>query len=221
MNLEQAINNAYSIATGAEEQLETIDDDYVRLKMLANMFSQDWSSEVLSSAGERWESLEQVTSLGIIAEDLTKYALPNEDIAAVAFKPTSDPAGMIIQVDGSKAGLKAMDRGHFMSSRDSLIFSYDAKTDSVEIKSSVAKDHAGAELQIITYRVLPKLENATDLIEVDNPNWLVYMMAAEYVRPDQIMGGQYGNLVALASNLMEAMKSDHRAKRLRKADLRG
>lgn len=222
MNLEQAINNAYSIATGAEEQLETIDDDYVRLKMLANMFSQDWSSEVLSSAGERWESLEQLTSLGVIEKNKTSYILPTTGVAAIAFKPISDPAGLILLPDGPKIGLKGMDRGHFVSARSGeLVFSYDVKTKTIEIKPDVADQYAESELKIITYKALPQLTNKTDVVMVDNPNWLVYMMAAEYVRPDQIMGGQYGNLVALASNLMEAMKNDHRAKQMRKVNLRG
>lgn len=50
------------------------------------------------------------------------------------------------------------------------------------------------------------ITKAGDTIQVDNPMWLVYMMAAELVRNDIVRQNQYGSIVAYAQDLMEKMR---------------
>lgn len=49
----------------------------------------------------------------------------------------------------------------------------------------------------------------TDLVQVDDPMWLVYMTAAEFVRNDIVKRSEYDSMVALANNIMEKMKQDN------------
>lgn len=59
---------------------------------------------------------------------------------------------------------------------------------------------------------VPALLYPTDItagsqtVQVDDPMWLVYMMAAEFCRNDVVKQGQYDNLLALAEQSMEKMK---------------
>ena len=65
---------------------------------------------------------------------------------------------------------------------------------------------------------LEESSNDDDNIIVDNPNWLVYMLAAEIARSDIVQAGQYGNLVALAQNAMTSMKNRQRGLRIANMD---
>lgn len=46
----------------------------------------------------------------------------------------------------------------------------------------------------------------TQTVQVDDPMWLVYSMAAEFVRNDVVKQAQYSNLLALADQCMQRMK---------------
>ena len=65
------------------------------------------------------------------------------------------------------------------------------------------------------YASLEELENPDDDILVDNPEWLVTMTAAEYIRNDIVKQNQYGNLVAEANNLMTSMIRNNRSGQVR------
>lgn len=51
-----------------------------------------------------------------------------------------------------------------------------------------------------------KLTSASSTVPVSDPNWLVKITAAEWVRNDNVRQNQYPNLVAEANALMEKMK---------------
>jgi len=51
-----------------------------------------------------------------------------------------------------------------------------------------------------------KLTSAGSTVPVDDPNWLVKITAAEWVRNDSVRQNQYPNLIAEANALMEKMK---------------
>lgn len=50
-----------------------------------------------------------------------------------------------------------------------------------------------------------------DDVPVDDPQWLVIMCAAEYVRNDIVKQNQYPNLIGEANNLMQSMKDTNDA----------
>ena len=73
----------------------------------------------------------------------------------------------------------------------------------------------GGKLFAPVYTTLEELESADDDVLVDNPEWLVTMTAAEYIRNDIVKQNQYGNLIAEANNLMTAMIRNNRAGQVR------
>ena len=64
----------------------------------------------------------------------------------------------------------------------------------------------GAKIFVPAIVRLPKMEQPDDKVLVDDPNWLIFMMAAEFVRNSRTKQNQYGNLVAMAQSSMEGMK---------------
>lgn len=50
------------------------------------------------------------------------------------------------------------------------------------------------------------ITDGSQTVAVDDPMYLVYMMAAEFVRNDAVRTGQYNNILALADQVMQKMK---------------
>lgn len=67
----------------------------------------------------------------------------------------------------------------------------------------------GGTIVVPAYTYVGDLDGGADTIQVDDPMWLVYMMAAEYVRNDTVKQNQYANLVAKANDRMNAMKRNN------------
>ena len=65
----------------------------------------------------------------------------------------------------------------------------------------------GAKIIAPVIRRTKKLVEPEDKVEVDDPYWLIYMMAAEFVRNSRTKSNQYGNLVTLAQSSMAGMQS--------------
>lgn len=66
----------------------------------------------------------------------------------------------------------------------------------------------GGSIIVPSYGYVEVALTGTDEIAIDDPNWLVTICAAEFVRNDIVRQNQYPNLVAEATVLMERMKED-------------
>lgn len=63
----------------------------------------------------------------------------------------------------------------------------------------------GGELKIPGYYIPAHLSGASDIVSVDDPNWLAYETAAELARNDATKDDQFGNLQAIANDLYQSM----------------
>jgi hypothetical protein len=82
---------------------------------------------------------------------------------------------------------------------NNLVFSSAFTADSPEFGGTIVVPAYG-------YATFP--DDDTDDITVDDPNWLVVICAAEFVRNDLTRQNQYPNLVAEANQLMQKMKEN-------------
>jgi hypothetical protein len=79
-------------------------------------------------------------------------------------------------------------------------------------KAFVSTDRQfGGTIYVPKYGFAEHLVNDSDDVPVDDPQWLVLMCAAEYVRNDIVKQNQYPNLVNEANALMQAMKDTNDA----------
>lgn len=60
-------------------------------------------------------------------------------------------------------------------------------------------------LDLPAYYLPDDMVNATDTVPVDNPEWLVYSVAAELARNDPAKDDQFANLVGMANDIYEKM----------------
>jgi len=66
----------------------------------------------------------------------------------------------------------------------------------------------GGDIQVPCYVFTDELVNPTDEIQVNDPDWLVAMCAADYCRNDITRTNQYPILLAEANDIMTRMKED-------------
>lgn len=64
----------------------------------------------------------------------------------------------------------------------------------------------GEDINVPSILAVEDITSGSDEVQVDDPMWLVYMMAAEFDRNDIIKVSQYDNLLALADQSMQRMK---------------
>lgn len=191
MNLSEVINLAYQTATGKTKTLSPGNSKYERMLNIANMANMQWESE----PDVIWGSLCEDREIGVI-DDKTSYKLP-EDVRTVDFRKFIT--------------LKKDDKTWTIPFISPQLFKngcYGALQLGWKIDfNGLSKDMQGAEIIVPVIRHTKKLANPEDKVEVDDPYWLIYMMAAEFVRNSRTKSNQYGNLVTLAQASMAGMKS--------------
>lgn len=191
MNLSEVINLAYQMATGKTKTLSVGNSKYERMLNIANMANMQWESE----PDVIWGSLCEDREIGVI-DDKTSYKLP-EDVRTVDFRKF-----ITLKKDGRTWAIPFISPQLFKNG------CYGALQLGWKIDfNGLSKDMQGAEIIVPVIRHTKKLTNPEDKVEVDDPYWLIYMMAAEFVRNSRTKSNQYGNLVTLAQASMAGMKS--------------
>lgn len=191
MNLSEVINLAYQMATGKTKTLSVGNSKYERMLNIANMANMQWESE----PDVVWGSLCEDREIGVI-DDKTSYKLP-EDVRTVDFRKF-----ITLKKDGRTWAIPFISPQLFKNG------CYGALQLGWKIDfNGLSKDMQGAEIIVPVIRHTKKLTNPEDKVEVDDPYWLIYMMAAEFVRNSRTKSNQYGNLVTLAQSSMAGMKS--------------
>lgn len=191
MKVEEVINLAYQTATGKTKTLSPGNSKYERMLNIANMATMQWESE----PDVVWGSLCEDREIGVI-DDNTSYKL-SADIRTVDFRKfvrlTKDSQNWtfpFISPQMAKDGCYGVIQ---------LGWRLDFKGLSEQMK--------GAVIIVPIVRHAKKLTKADDIVEVNDPYWLVYMIAAEFVRNSRTKSNQYGNLITLAQSSMEGMKN--------------
>jgi hypothetical protein len=67
----------------------------------------------------------------------------------------------------------------------------------------------GGTIYLPAYGYASHITDDSDVIPVDIPNWLVFAVAAEYIRTDVTRQPQYGNIIEEANQIMDVMKQNN------------
>lgn len=204
MTTTQLINAAYLKATGKVATFASGSTKWNKLLGIANFYIDNWENE----PGVDWQSLyDPAYELGTITATDT-YELDSD------IRKVSQTQGDTIRVyyDGSTTryteydlvnakDLKSYDTGAYCAIVGRTIMFNTAFTSSMP--------QFGGDLVVPVYTYAPDLVRASDTVPVDNPNWLVLMCAAEYIRNDITRQQQYGNLITEANQAMQRMIQDN------------
>jgi hypothetical protein len=212
MQTDKIIQKAYKMATGDDESISRSEPSYAKYVSILNDLQRDWYEEPLILPSERWASLEREETI-IVSSD-TQYDLDGE----LAIHPLNYSPLSITLTSGEMIIPKLVSTTEFIRSNDRNIYTASSDGKIINFKKDFIKSAIGGRITYPYYINLEEVSNNDDDIVVDNPNWLVYMLAAEIARSDIVQAGQYGNLIALAQNSMTSMKNRQRGLRIAHMD---
>src|ERR1035437_4422570 len=205
MKVSDAIQRSYTHATGHVDTLATTDPKYLRFLAIADSKQKEWQDE----PGIDWPSLYTQANIGTVLLNTADYPI---DLTVVRKVSAREGDSVVVQTTPGNtwfydvitpdkltqfrfrnASAVLGTNLHFANSPENPIFpANDARL--------------GATITLPYYIFVDDIVRDSQIIQVDDPMWLVYMMAAEYVRNDLVRQNQYPNLVALASLKMEGMR---------------
>lgn len=197
MIVSDLLANAYLIGTGKTSKMAVGDKNWTTLLQYANIALQTWASE----PGAEWASLYKQVDCGTIT-NTSAYDL-DDSIRALSTKP-GDPI-QIVTTDGAIYHFDLVKPDELQMSGDrvcarignQIVFNREFDSSDTEF---------GGTLLVSAYLYPATLENENDTVQIDDPNWLVYMVAAMRVQNDSVLAYNYPNLVSVANNIMTNMK---------------
>lgn len=215
MTINELVSDTFLKATGKTTTLATTNTKYSRIVNLGDFYQRRWARE----PGVDWNSLyNPAFSLGTIT------ATDTYDLDSSTVRKLSDRQGDTVRIvwsDGvGYTDYDIVDHNKlrdysFGVNRESNIGYYCAQMGSTLVFNHTFTSNDsqfGGEIFIPCY-VFPDEINSlnpdTDEVQVDDPDWLVTRVAAEYVRNDITRQQHYPELIAESNEIMSRMKDDN------------
>lgn len=215
MTISEFVSDTQLKATGKTTTLATTNTKYTRIVNLGDFYQRRWARE----PGVDWNSMyNPAFSLGTVT------ATDTYDLDSSTVRKLSDRQGDTVRIvwsDGvSYTDYDIVDHNKlrdysFGVNRESNIGYYCAQMgSSLVFNHTFTTDNSqfGGEILIPCY-VFPDEINSdnpdTDEVQVDDPDWLVTRVAAEYVRNDITRQQHYPELLAESNEIMSRMKDDN------------
>lgn len=205
MTAADCIDAVYLKAVGKSATFSFTDPKGVKILGLMNFYSRRWSRET----GVDWISLyNPLYNIGTVTatdtfniDTSTIRKLSQQDGDNVRIVWSTDATDYTDYELVPADRLKEFNHGNYCARQgSSIVFNRAFETTDPEF---------GGTLYLPVYLYTDDLVNSTDDVEVDDPDWLVLICAAEYVRTDLTRLGQYPNLLAEANDCMDRMKDDN------------
>lgn len=196
MTQDELVNNAWLLFSGKEPEFSSTDAKYKKVVSIANMKIGDWETETF------WDSLYEPRRLVGTVSSTNTYEL-DDDIREIS--DTDGDAVEIEHTDGNKTYFSTVTpdnlknhNGQFCAKAGNrLIFNKYFRPTDVQF---------GGQIFAPVYLYAERLTSPRSVVPVDDPNWLVKIVAAELSRVDVLKQNQYANLVNEANDLMQNMK---------------
>lgn len=202
MTLATLVTKAYLLATGKATAPATTTNKYAKLVGLANVCQNMWETE----PDIEWDSLYLTVTLAftVTATDVFPLSASIREISKregdyiriVHTDGVTETKYQIVRPnempDYKMSGIRVVSR-----IGSNLVFSTPFTADDPEY---------GGSIKVPCYGYVSTLSADTDEIQVDNPLWLAYMVAAEYCRTDITLNYRTDELVARANQVMQDMK---------------
>lgn len=202
MTLQQLVQKSYQLATSKATPPTAGSSKYQKLVSLANICTDQWQNET----GVDWNSQYMKVTLPttVTATDTIPLSASIRKISN-----NNNDNVKIICLDGSIVDfilVRPEQLNNYQNQNavarigGNLVFSRVFKSDDREF---------GGSVKVPCYSFAPNLVNDSDLVAVDNPLWLAYMVAAEYCRTDAQLSYLEDGLVARANEVMLKMKQNN------------
>lgn len=196
---DYVIQKAYLHAQRKDTPPGTGTPKYEALLEMADSFQKEWASE----PDTEWSSLYDKVTLGTISATDT-YGI-SSDINYIIKEDdpiyTTDGTDKIYYSLVSPTELEISNASNPVAEQGgSLVFKDAFTADSTDF---------GWDLVVPAQLLVGDITQGTDIVEVDDPMWLAWMMGAEFVRNDIVRQNQYSNMLNHAQLLMTKMKESN------------
>lgn len=211
--VDQLVASAYLFATGKTTTLTFGSSKYVKILNLMNFFTQRWAKE----ADTNWASLRAIFTLASVVSATDTYPLPatigvisNQEGDFVRIYHTdgiNESDYTIVSAERLYNDAHTLNNGGINLRNavgtcaqvgSSLIFSTPFTATSPQF---------GGTIKVPGFSIPPTLIAASDVVVIDDPQWLALRCAAEYVRTDITRAQLYPSLIDQANEAMDAMKN--------------
>ena len=206
MTLATLVTKAYLLATGKATAPASTTNKYSKLVGLANVCQNQWETE----PDVEWDSLYLTVTLAGTVTATDTFAL------SASIRELSHREGdyvRIVLTDGSEVPYTLVKPNELQDyARDGIRVVARVGSNLVFSKAFESTDpEFGGSIKVPCYGFVSTLVNDSDVVQVDNPLWLAYMVAAEYCRTDITLNYRTDDLVARANQVMEDMKQAQEA----------
>ena len=172
--------------------------DHTSWLSVANRKQNEWARDGKQTRA----SLFEIRNIGTVAVGSTSFDL--DEIVLPADKVTVTVGTVVTDYTICKPQERdSFTQACYISGRDPQVLTFTDKFVS-------GGAGIGGTINIAAYWLPETLTSATSIVSVDDPNWLVYSLAAENAFNELTYSDKYPELVAKANNLYQQMSSNNR-----------
>lgn len=164
---------------------------------IGNRKIREWATDPRN----KWSSLFSNTALGTTVDANTPVLTYN--LAATFFQP-SDYA-RIVKTDGSTVDYPIVKAQQRNTINGQALYISGSNPKTITFAQTIDTGLHGGTIYVPGYTIPSSITSASDTIPVDDPNWLVYIVASELARNDPAKDDQFASLVGMANDLYRKM----------------
>ena len=199
-NADWVIAKAYLFAQRKSSPPPSGSNKYNALLELADSLQREWASE----PNTEWSSLYALTELADPITATDTYAIPNT--VMYLSKQQTNPLYALSTDGNTQVMYNLVDIGILHANTQTNPVAQQGSNLIFEEAFTSDSPVFGGSINVPSILYPSDITAGTDIIQVDDPEWLAWMMGADFVRNDFARQNQYANMLNHANLLMEKMK---------------
>lgn len=200
MTLTQLVSDSYLAYRGKLSSVPAAGSEkYNRIVAIANRKQREWAQD----SNVDWLSRYETRVLGTLAAGTQTYDLDDDIIRPsdyVILKSTTNQTTYVPLIRPQQQSRYT--RGAYVAGPGAGQLTFIQTIDS---------SYSGMSINLPCFTLPVDMSNATDVVAVEDPQWLVYAVAAELARNDYAKEEQYPNLIGQANDIYANMVADSQA----------
>lgn len=197
MKLAQLVTDSYLAYRGKLSSVPAAGSEkYNRIVNIANRKQREWAQD----SAIDWPSRYEIRSIGSLSSGTQVYDLDDDILRASDYVLLTSPTGQKQYVGIVKPQQQSRYiKGAYITGSSPKQLTFIQPIDS---------NYTGYTIKLACFTMPADMTLPTSTIAVDDPQWLVYIVAAELARNDYAKEEQYPNLVGQANDLYQKMTND-------------
>ncbi len=197
MKLSQLVIDSYVAYKGKVASAPASGTEkYNRIVNIANRKQREWAQD----SAIDWPSRYEIRTVGTLATNTQTYDLDDDIMRASDFV-------QLISATNQKQYIgivKPQQQMRYI--KGAYITGFNPKQ--LTFIQTIDSNYAGYSIKLPCFTMPTDMTIATSTVAIDDPQWLVYAVAAELARNDNAKEEQYGNLIGQANDLYQKMLND-------------